>query len=124
MNFAEAVAVLKKDVEEDKNWRSARAKLAEVVEAAMTADASLQACCDKEAQLRASVAALEHHRDELQRTILDQQRQIATFADDLAKKQQLEASTLADVRAQREAEEAKLDAVQHELEALKAKLHR
>ena len=24
MNFAEAVAVLKKDVEEDKNWRSAR----------------------------------------------------------------------------------------------------
>ncbi len=123
MTTAEALAVLRKDAEEDRNWRSATAKLAEVLEAALNADASMQACCEKEAPIRASVAALETHSAELQRTILDQQHQIATFAADLAKKKQLEASALAEVRAQRETEEAKLAAVHRELEALKAKLH-
>lgn len=122
MHFAEALTILRKDAEEERNWRSARSKIQEVLEAAIQADSSLQACCDKEARSGASVAALETQRDALHRTLLDLQRQVSTCDATLAEKKQDEAAALAEVRAQRQAEDSKLADVRTQLAELKTKL--
>ncbi|TKB72530.1 MAG: hypothetical protein E8D46_13040 [Nitrospira sp.] len=58
MNFNQALAVLKKDEEEERNWRSARAKLADVLESAMAAHTALETVTKQKAELEADVAAL------------------------------------------------------------------
>jgi hypothetical protein len=58
MNFNQALAVLKKDEEEERNWRSARAKLADVLESAMAAHTALEPVTQQKAALEYDVAAL------------------------------------------------------------------
>ena len=58
MNFNQALAVLKKDEEEERNWRSARAKLTEVLAAAIAADVALEPVTQQKAALESDVAAL------------------------------------------------------------------
>ena len=58
MNFNQALTILKKDEEEERNWRSARAKLAEVVEAAIAADVALESAKMQKTALESDVAVL------------------------------------------------------------------
>ncbi len=123
MTVSESLVVLRKDAEEDNNWRSARTKMIEVLESLQSAESRLQAIVTDEANLRASCATLNQQRDDLNATMIDLRGKIARFADDLAEKQKLEQAALADVRAAREAEEQKLADVQEKLGALKKQLN-
>ncbi len=95
-----ALAVLRKDAEEEKNWRSARSKLTEVLEAALTADAKVKSCT--------RLVQLEAQRTELQCEVDEVKRQLKTFAAGLAEKRQVEENTLNETRQAREGEERKL----------------
>jgi hypothetical protein len=62
MNFTEALAVLRKDEEEDRNWRSARSKLTELLTACLAADAEL---AGKAAQSQSLDQQIERKQAEL-----------------------------------------------------------
>lgn len=100
MTFHQALAILKKDEEEERNWRSARAKLAEVVAAAIEADTALQPVTKQKQALESDVAAL---RTDVATLNADYQRLQKSYgqldAEHRARKQQLEA-TLSTVLAE------------------------
>ena len=122
MNVHEALAVLRKDEEEDRNWRSARSKLTELLTACVAAEATERTLTQRHASLesdvatsRAALSTLDADYQVLQKQYgqLDQQ-----YRD---KKQTLEAS-LNTVRGDLDAANQLKQELDDALALLKAKL--
>ena len=100
MNFHAALAILKKDEEEERNWRSARAKLAEVLTAAIAADGALEPVRKQQQQLDADVAALRTAFTTLDQDYQRLQTQYGQLDHEYRTKQQALDSTLTTTRAE------------------------
>lgn len=93
MTNTEALAVLAKDVEEDKNWRSARSKLTEVLTAAIAADATCHTLTRQHTSLESDIAALRAVFSKLDADYQALQKQYGQLDQEhRAKKQQLDAT--------------------------------
>ena len=100
MNFNQALAVLKKDEEEERNWRSARAKLTEVLESAMAAPTALELVTHQKSALEADVAALRTAFTTLDQDYQRLQTQYGQLDHEHRTKQQALDSTLTTTRAE------------------------
>ena len=100
MNFNQALAVLKKDEEEERNWRSARAKLADVLESAMAAHTALEPVTQQKAALESDVAALRVAFTKLDQDHQRLQTQYGQLDHDYRTKQQVLEATLSATRAE------------------------
>ena len=100
MNFNQALAVLKKDEEEERNWRSARAKLTEVLESAIAAHTALEPVMQQKAALESDVAALRTAFKTLDQDYQRLQAQYGQLDHEYRTKQQALDSTLTTTRAE------------------------
>ncbi len=99
MNFNQALAVLKKDEEEERNWRSARAKLADVLESAMAANTALEPVTQHKAALESDVAALRASFAKLDGDFQMLQRRHARLDEEHQAKQHALEASLSTARA-------------------------
>ena len=133
MTNQEALAVFVKYEEEEKNWRSARGKLAEVLQTADVAVRTVANMTKQQQELRDSIEKLAAENATLQlanKTERKEQdellagrkarRALATVDQELAQKH----VELQDIDAQIAERSAQLKTIHAELDALKEKLHR
>jgi len=119
MTFDEAVTVIRKDIEEENNWRSARQKMQETLNAALEARHEVQQLAAK----RAELTALTNQQAAVQRMIEDRQLQLTGFEADLAVKEQRAQQRLDELDAQIQTKETKLAVAEKRLDDLKNHLH-
>jgi chromosome segregation ATPase len=100
MNFNQAITILRKDEEEERNWRSARGKLAEVLEAAMAADRALEPVTKQKQALESDVAALRATYAKLDGDYQTLQKHYKQLDDEYRVKTQSLEATLSAVRAE------------------------
>lgn len=121
MTTAEALTILRKDAEEERNWRSARAKLTEVLEAATAAHTGLEPVTKQKAALESDVAALRTAFNTLTQNYESYQKQYGQLDQEYrTRKQQLEL-TLSAVLADLAAAQQLKQETEGQLAALKAK---
>lgn len=124
MTTSEALSVLLKEAQEERNWRSARAQLIDALTEFAAIEERLANSAGEEAALRRRVAELSATRDELQGVVFTLQAQVNGFDTALAEKRRLEELGLADLRQERQTEEQRLLDIQTQLEAVKNQLNR
>ena len=118
MTFDEAVTVIRKDIEEDNNWRSARSKMHETLNAALAAQHELQ---QHPAKL-AEVAALTTKLAALLQLIEDRQAQLDRLDADYRTKEQAKQHRLTVLDEQIQLKEQKLAGIEARLDKLRLHL--
>jgi chromosome segregation ATPase len=119
MTYDEAITTIRKDIEEEKNWRSARQKMHEVLNAALEAQHEVQSLASK----RALLEVLTTKQATLQRSIDERQAQMDQLdADYSTKKQDLDAR-LSTARAEVEAAKKLKQDTEAQLAAITASWH-
>ena len=121
MDFTEALKILRKDEEEDRNWRSARQKLTELLQVAEEAKRTLDKFQQQKEHLEASISHLTTQEANLHRAVTGLKAEVDGYKDKLRVNMQEEERTLAGVRAAREAEEGKLGEARGQFEELKSR---
>jgi len=119
MEIQDAIKVLKKDVEEEKNWRSARLKMIEVLETVDRGAADLAQLEARKRALHEDCARLGAEQTSLQHSVKRLQQEVSGWKADLAAKEKLKAERCCSIDEEIAAKERRLAELNTELRALK-----
>jgi chromosome segregation ATPase len=87
--YQEGLTVLRKIVEDERNWRSGMAQIETLLNAAEVADKALANNEKRKAQLEADIARLEKAGKQYEASVKEVQSKLATFSEDLAAREAL-----------------------------------
>ena len=122
MDFKEALAVFKKYEEEERNWRSARQKITELLETVERADAVMREHLRQKGELEASLARLASEEATLRTSVANFTKKLSTLKADFTAREAPKLEELAALDRQIGEKREQLAAVKAELEAFKSRL--
>jgi len=119
MTWNEAMAVIRQHVEEERNWRGAMAKLPELFQSAMRAQAQVEAFEKTKEELEADIerckAAYLPHKEALENL----KKQIATFSENLMAREREADKRRGAIEGETKAKKEQLDSINEAISKLK-----
>jgi len=120
--YKEALVILRKIDQEERNWRVARSQLGELLDHGIEAQRTLTALQDQEAGLRKSIDRLKGAQAVLENTAADLKSQVAGFENELKQQEKTKVDHLDSLDQLIGAKEKRVDEVEHEFEGIRGRL--